>query len=318
VNAPRQSGYSMVELMVAIAVGLFLTAGIVQIFVANKQTYRAADASARIQENARFALEILARDIRMAGYLGCAATALEIDNNLSDTSSFLYDLETAAGGFESTSSTGWTPSLDASITSALGGSDVMAIRGVFPNQVAVTGTCPAATLVVGNAGGLTQGDIAIVGNCGAATIFQITGLSGTTVAHATGGSSPGNADANLAACFAGNGALGRLSTRAFYIRANPAGVPSLYRTDISGTNTATVELVEGIENMQVLYGVDTGGGDPVSANQYVPANSVADWDDVVSVRIELTLQSVEDRVTTDGQPLERTFTTTLGLRNRLP
>lgn len=64
----RQTGLSLVELMVALVVGLLLLGGVIEIFVANKQTYRVADASARIQENARFATEILGRYLRIAGY----------------------------------------------------------------------------------------------------------------------------------------------------------------------------------------------------------------------------------------------------------
>ncbi|MGH8770865.1 MAG: PilW family protein [Burkholderiales bacterium] len=63
-----QRGLSLVELMVAIVIGLLLTAIVSQLFLGSKQTYRTQDSSARLQENARYALGLLTREIRMARY----------------------------------------------------------------------------------------------------------------------------------------------------------------------------------------------------------------------------------------------------------
>lgn len=67
----KQAGFSLVEIMIALLIGLFLLGGILQIFSASQQTYRMQSNLARLQENGRFALDFLARDIRMAGYWGC-------------------------------------------------------------------------------------------------------------------------------------------------------------------------------------------------------------------------------------------------------
>ncbi|WP_027707094.1 PilW family protein [Zooshikella ganghwensis] len=66
--ANKQKGLSLIELMIALVLGLLLVAGVIQIFLGTSQTYRLTGDIARVQENARFALDILARDIRMAGY----------------------------------------------------------------------------------------------------------------------------------------------------------------------------------------------------------------------------------------------------------
>ncbi|MGB5832395.1 MAG: PilW family protein [Thiohalocapsa sp.] len=330
-----QAGFSPVEVLVALIVGLVITVTVLQVYIADKQTYRAADASARLQENARFASELMATEIRMAGYQGCAGAERTMLNKLQDASSFPYNFDIAAQGFDATGTDSWTPTLDGSVSSALGGGDVLTIRGLFGGETAITGTtdtgnCGAAPLVVADASELMQGDIAVAGNCQAATVFQITGVSGTDIAHAEGGASPGNTAANLGQCFAGDGALGRLSTRTFYIRDNPAGVPSLYRMDVSGPNTRTEELIEGIEGMQVLYGVDTDSD--LSANQYLRAADISDWSRIHSVRLSFLFRSVDDYLATDAQPyyfngaitnpddrrLRSVFTTTIGLRNRLP
>jgi len=67
----KQAGFSLVEIMIALLIGLFLMGGILQIFSASQQTYRMQSNLARLQENGRFALDLLAHDLRMAGYWGC-------------------------------------------------------------------------------------------------------------------------------------------------------------------------------------------------------------------------------------------------------
>lgn len=68
-TACRQHGFSMVEILVALLLSLILTTGIIQLFIGSKQTYRFHDALSRLQENGRFAIESMAADIRMAGYI---------------------------------------------------------------------------------------------------------------------------------------------------------------------------------------------------------------------------------------------------------
>lgn len=337
----RQHGVSLVEIMIALIVGLILTAGVIQIFVSNKQAYRVLDAESRLQENARFALELLGRDIRMAGYQGCAGKTRILVNTLNDTSSFLYDFGTPVVGFEAVSSSAWIPSVDGTITSPLGGRDIVTIRGVFDRGVAIigqpsnAGDCTSASshtasLKLANTSGLASGDIVIAGNCSRASIFQITHVNASSniVHHDTGGSvSPGNSTEDLGACYAENGELAQIATRTFYVRTNVSGQPALYIKN--GVHFAE-ELVEGVENMQILYGVDTDSDG--AANQFIRANSVSDWLRVVSIRISLLLQSIEDNITAtpqtylfngatvtpDDRRLRRVYTTTIALRNMLP
>ena len=126
-----------------------------------------------------------------------------------------------------------------------------------------------------------------------------------------------------------------LISRSYSIGTNANGNRALYRENIAGNRE---ELVEGIENMQVLYGEDTTG-DRVP-NEYVPAHEVGDMDNVVSVRVSLLAYTIEDRVAEDNQTydyeinnnggfasgtsftaadkrIRRAFTSTVSLRNRL-
>lgn len=70
-SAGRQAGLSLIEIMVAMAIGSFLLLGIMQIFSSSSAAFRANEAGGRIQESARFGLDFLRRDLRMVGHLGC-------------------------------------------------------------------------------------------------------------------------------------------------------------------------------------------------------------------------------------------------------
>jgi len=70
-NKSTQHGVSLVELLIAMTLGLVLLAGMLTVFAGNKQSSELNTALAQIQENARFALSRMSRDMRMAGYQGC-------------------------------------------------------------------------------------------------------------------------------------------------------------------------------------------------------------------------------------------------------
>ncbi len=67
----RQAGLSLIELMISLVIGLILMLGITQVFIASHSASRLSEGVARAQENGRFALDFLERDIRMAGHMGC-------------------------------------------------------------------------------------------------------------------------------------------------------------------------------------------------------------------------------------------------------
>jgi type IV pilus assembly protein PilW len=71
-QAPRgTAGLSLIEIMIALAIGSLLILGLVQVFAASRTAYQLSEGMARTQENARFAMDYLQRDIRMAGHYGC-------------------------------------------------------------------------------------------------------------------------------------------------------------------------------------------------------------------------------------------------------
>lgn len=329
-------GFTMVEIMVAMVVGLILTAGTIQVFVGNKQTYRTTEASSRLQENARFAISMITKDIRMAGYTGCYSGALSsVENILNDQTNYGWSTGNVLQGYNYSSGTTWSPVLNSALTNVVAGTDVITLRRMDGNGIALVSpfNTGAQLFIDPAANNLVQGEILMVTDCTKGSIFQNTNLQAAggkiNVVHSGSGAyAPGNSTPTLANSYGADAELARLVTTAYYIRNNSYGSPSLYRSSLStssGTTTAlnANELVENIENIQILYGEDTDA-DKV-ANFYGNASEVT-MDNVVSVRITLTVRtdnnvSMSDQThSTTGatdRRLRQAFTTTIGIRNRL-
>lgn len=67
----RASGFSLIELMIAMLIGLIILNGVVTLVINSKRSHLDNQAVSQIQENARFALDTLSRELRIAGYVGC-------------------------------------------------------------------------------------------------------------------------------------------------------------------------------------------------------------------------------------------------------
>jgi len=351
-NTSLQTGMTLIEIMIALLIGAFLLGGVMQIFINSKQTYRMQEGLSRLQENGRFALDFLANDIRMAGFIGCnsrasltnTTTPAKTPNTLNSPTSFLYDFQTAIQGFESTSTSAWTPTINAAITSPLGGSDVITIRRADDQSFNVTThatatsdlTLDATTADLKTAGflksdGTNNYKVAVVSDCSAASVFQVTGITGTALAHAIAANAspcePCNLTNDLGKTYV-SAQVYPINTISYYVRTGTSGQPSLYRK--VGSSDAE-ELVEGIEQIQILYGEDTDATADGTANYYVTANNVTNMANVVSIRISLLAASLDNNLTSEAvaytyngttttptdRKIRRVFNTTIAVRNRL-
>lgn len=340
---PAQVGFSLVELLVAMGLGLFLMAGVSQVYVSSKQSFRVQDALSRIQENGRFAMDQMLRDIRGAGYKGACVSKEDVFVNTLDTGSsstaYLTNFSMGIQGYEYATSA-WSPTLDVTISGASpapqAGSDIFTVRG------AVGGAIPVGTPYMGtssadikadNAGSLKQGQIIFICDGSAASIFQITNANPTSgsVVHNMGNAvSPGNATKNLGHSYGANSEMTALSTSTYYLAPALSGIGSaLWRlTD----GNAPVEVIDGVQDMQITYGVDSDADH--TSNSYLKADAVTaltnGWTNVISVRITLLLRSPDDNITPAKTPYiynattttptdfraRRVFTSTVTLRNR--
>lgn len=310
----------MIEIMVALTIGAFLVGAIFHIFLSGKQVYRMQEGLSRVQENARFAMEFITHDIRMADYFGCFPNSVGgIFNNLNfagNPAAFNYSLGAVTG----------TQGLVDAGNSALDTPDSITFRGASGSGVLLTTASGSASdPLTAAAHGFNANELIFVTDCNSADIFQASSATANTIAHAASGT-PGNSSANLSDTYGTDAQLYKVSTIKYDIQTGSGGRPALFR-QIDGA--AATELVEGIENMQILYGENTDADR--TPNYYVPADSVVDMNNVVSVYISLLVVSSDDNLaiqpldytyndataTPADRRLRRVFTSTIALRNRL-
>ena len=327
----HQRGVTLVELMVALALGLLITVAMLKVYVDASGLYRFNEGLARVQENGRFALEFIRRDARVAGFWGCNSEA-PLTNQIPATP----ELDFAAGHITGTNDDGLNSADSITFRSATG-------SGTLVNT---TMTAASDSVSVDSVATITSGMAALISDCDNGDIFQVTGISGTSLAHAAGTNT--NTSANLSKPYASGSRVyqAQQSTFCIALGADPSQ-PSLRRltNPTSGKTCASNghELIEGVENMQILYGEDTdadsdGANGDGTANRYVPWSDNADEfnpDRIVSVRLSLLVRSINNNLTTDLSPytfppwitpstpttptdrhLRKVFTTTITLRNK--
>ncbi len=340
-----QRGMSLIELMVALGLGVFLILGVVNVFVSNKDSTQVETSLARLQENGRIALDILAGEVRDAMFIGCTSANRQL-TVMADSADPQW-----MQGYERTS-VGWSPALDASLaainTQNRVGSDVIDLArgvrigtGVGLQASANVGIGNANIPVTANSECLQSGDQVMIANCGGTSLFEITNTpacdgSATTLVFGAGANTP----PTLTAGYRAGDSLYRMRGTVWYVmdtgRTRLNGAVPVYAL-VRRTNGGSVEeIIEGVEYMQILYGQKLANGNL----RYVPANDATlDMEQVVSLRIALLLQSFEPVLDADDtvayqvldqsidsagttythngdKTLRRVFTTTAILRNR--
>jgi len=168
----------------------------------------------------------------------------------------------------------------------------------------------------------------VLGDCEQAAVFRATAVNtaGTqaTILHAvtTTGDIYENGTAALSTigrAYGEEAIIAPLDAVIFFIAPSTSGANN--RGDVPLAlwqkvgSAAPAELVEGVEDLSVLFGIDTTLGDGITnANQYVPYNP-ATAAQIVSVRVSVTANSVDEVSATGGGVLRRTVTETMQLRN---
>jgi type IV pilus assembly protein PilW len=309
-NNKTCSGYSLLELLIAMAVGIFVIGSTLSFFTMSKKINRSQHETSLLRENADFALTEIVEDIQLAGYFGCATRSDESTfiNVLNEADDFEWDFSRVIHGSEygfdeDTDAIAWTPALDASLTNPVRG-DIITLRYADRREYDVVSHDSADAGMIRTTAGnsLKQYDFILATDCETSSIFQKTSGNYTQrVDHATGVGTPGNASTDLGRTYTSeNGRLMKLNSVTYYIRNNVNDNPALYQKVNSGN---VREVIEGIEDLQFVYGVDTDGDN--SVNQYDTADTVDannNWDNVLAVRVELLARSINSGVTPQNQP----------------
>ena len=264
----RQRGVSMIELMVAMALGLFLLFALVEILINGKQSFGSANHLSRLQENGRIATNLLVSDLKRAGYMGGNSDVPRI--------------------------TGTTPPVDATANCLTGSRDwgLMIEQPLFGlNDTREDYACiPVANYL--------RGDLLVVRH---AAPWVETGVLVATRTYLRSSLFDGaiflGSDEDAVANPVNDvpdtpNDVREIQAHAYFVgpsgrSCNGVAVPSLFRVSLANNGEPVInELLPGVENLQVQYGVN---------DQYLNANpadiALADWPDVVTVRIWLLVRS---------------------------
>jgi type IV pilus assembly protein PilW len=307
-----QRGLSLVELMVSMAIGLFILAAILFAYSGNRAAFRHGDSLARIQEGGRLALGVLSDSLRMAGYVGCARpgkiSVLVNDLKTKDLENGLQGaVYSAAPADARLAVDGLT--VDGDALTGVANSEVLLVFGSSGNAAEITNPVMTSTADVIKIASATQlgqsvkaGSRVIVSDCAEGDLFDVAAV-------AAGG---GNVSLSLPANKrvsrtynkdSGAQVISFTPTKYFVAtrpgRTNAMGdlVPSLYQLSMI-PGQSPVELVSGVRALRVCYGVD--GNLDQRVDQYVKAADVTNWANVVAARIQLVTASVENRMAAES------------------
>ncbi|MCU7836977.1 MAG: PilW family protein [gamma proteobacterium symbiont of Taylorina sp.] len=362
-NSKKQSGLTLVELMIALVISLIVIAGVIEIYLSNKRTYNTQAALSQIQEDGRFASIFIKKDLRMSGYMGCMGRSIQFKNNV-DSSQYSDELIAAANlnltssvkGFNNGAVQGFNdvtvlPDILTNMGLSIGTAQGQMITNTDIVLVRFAGFCSGGNVVAplmgdkaanikiadaGCSGGccINKNDLVIITDCKNADLFAVVnnasagGGSQDTLTH----SSALNSSNTLSVKYGLDARVYKYQATVWYIGNGAYGRPALFKKSIQGNNFNSVEVVEGIENMQLVFGQDSLSNG--SVDSYVNADTLPGTNNIVSIKVSFLVSSLKDNVASEpvalnyngvtinsgagsDKRLRRVFNSTIALRNHL-
>jgi type IV pilus assembly protein PilW len=348
------SGFSLIELLLALALGLVAVTGVVQLFVSNSRTYDVSTGQARLQENARFALDFVARAARSSGYLGCTREPDALVRGLLANWELLpeVDITHPVYGYPAANVSALVPRSSAGTdtnvffrgagidTDAIApGTDVVVFRALrAPGMRLAEILQPDGTpLVHAPSGGetISANDVIGITNCEQGVVARVSGVvptgamlrlelaTGPVVADRAAPTSARyrNAFDSLSAVGKAYGldtVVAQVESTYFYI------APGLGRANTGAAPLSLwqkvgfaepVELVQGIEDLEARFGIDRVADGVPGAVRYVTTAELEAADADHIVAVRVTLTANSVDGVDGGEQLRRAFTRTIQIRN---
>jgi len=338
----RARGFTIIELMIAMLLGLIVIGGVLGVVLIMLQTSRTNAALSEVQSGTRLAFELMAYDIRNARLTGCGNNGRV--TNVLDKQGTAWWANWSNNVFIGYAGTQVDPAVAVGTKPAdrLDGTDSLTVLSAADSAMSVNTHDPAGTFTVnGDIGNLreTGGDVLIVCDQDHAAIFQTasaTKNSPPALSVLTYTATGGNCSLDLGfpgTCpgggkpytFRANSQIAPLSAADWYVGVSQANPPdgsySLYRLALAynnSTNTFVPTAQEIVRNVSATDGMTLSylqsGATPIKFNT---ADKITDWAKVTAVQVTLTLQSSSQRAGADAQPLKRDYTATIALYNNL-
>ncbi|WP_187409364.1 PilW family protein [Saccharophagus sp. K07] len=346
----KDEGFSIVELMVAILIGLIILAGVIQVVVTSKTTFLGQEEMSFIQENARYAMDVLGKDIQGAGYKGCAgqdARIALVAGAANTNSAAFVGVESILGYAGELGAPAAYVNKLGSVGNGSGKSESILIRSfVGPESIIQSHSSSTLTFAGTNPHGFSAGDyLGIVAeDCQRIGVIRISARTNNSVSYTAADNNgmptikpsletniicPGS---NCSTSFVQNYNPGAVAmnyvAQAYYVGDSSAlsGVPALKRAVLRRTGEVIEEEIAlGVEDIHFRYGIRNG-----SNLTYVQANHVTDWNQVISVEVSVMMRSqtaslpaAESKIfgasgrTYNDKYMRQVVTTTFRIRNRI-
>ncbi|MCB1847704.1 MAG: PilW family protein [Halieaceae bacterium] len=289
----KAGGFSLIELMVSIVLGMIILAGATSIYLASKRSMTEGEQVAAVSENGRFALQLLNTAVRHVGFFGGSNPAdIREDGSLGAVTgdctgdAVAYDTDNAMFAVRTTSASILGCIDDAYLGPDGNGTDVLVIKGVAPSPLFdADPDDPSATRdgVISFPTGLNAEDVYVIANSESGIL-----LDGADTAPSV----------SVGTEFA-QGVAWPYRMQIYYIR-QPAGggAPMLSRKVLQWDSTAgamavqTQDLVQGVENIHYLFSYDSDGDGEVDALGDAAAVQAADaWNLVMSLQVFMLVRS---------------------------
>ena len=289
-------GFSILEMLVALALSAMLLGGVVAMFLGSRTSYAAAERLSQIHEKGRYALDEMIRDVRGAGFRGCAREQPVVMSTLHAERWAAWDfLDAPIRGFQYSDDEQWGPDFDLAYAPDLVvGSDVLLVRVPRRNVESVRlvssmrTDADALKTDAASSTKLAPGDVLLAHNCDARSYFMISAIADGVIEHEP--LAGGNETASLGYAYSPPTELTAVQTTMYYVAPSRSGDASTSLWRRTGAE-APQELAAGVEQMQLQFGVDASGdGAP---DELLTAEAVKDWRAVRTVSIALLVHSTQ-------------------------
>ncbi|MBX3658661.1 MAG: PilW family protein [Ramlibacter sp.] len=292
-RARGSRGISLVELMVTIAIGMLIVAAMAILFANNSRSRAELEKTSQKIENGRYALDVMAADIQNAGYFAeFEPRVLTMPTDKPDACATDVASLTAALRVHVQGNNDVAASTLSCLSDVKPGTDVLVIRRVSGCVAGVAG-CTA----------LAAGDVRFqASSCNSATELGSGAVADSfRLDTSTSTLTLTRRDCTTVAD------VRRFLVRIYYIGNNDKagdGIPTLKRAELTGGAFVPVSLVQGVENMQIEYGLDTDGDGAPDVYTPAPDSYLActnatsptcaqHWASVMTAKVSLLSRNVE-------------------------
>jgi type IV pilus assembly protein PilW len=287
-----QSGFSLIELMIAVTLGLIILAALTTFFVQTSENRREMDRNTRQIENGRYAIDLLREDLSLAGFYADTAPLIQ------PTSWVMNDVcpaTLANFGFNADPYTAPVPLYG---YQGGAGAPFLCLQNLILNQDIVA-VRRFGTESLTPAQALLKNDRWYLQNTRCAAQIEATPAEHFVLAATGGGPFPKLEVSCVNTDFA---PVWRLREQVYYLRncsvcvPAPDGIPTLWRAELDPTGPANTmqhyAMVEGIEQMRIDYGVDNTGDGRPDVWTRLPATA-GEWANVTSVKVYILSRNLE-------------------------